>query len=90
VLGSVSTGMATCDIDGDGRAELIVSTREGLLYCIGSASNGSGLVKWSLDLGYSLGPPIVADFDGDGASEILVVSGDGHLYSIAAGTSIVS
>ncbi|MEZ4783105.1 MAG: VCBS repeat-containing protein [Candidatus Kapaibacterium sp.] len=81
-LDSVAADVVTCDIDGDGRTEFILSTREGEVIVVGSARNGAGLIKWRLHLGFSLGPPIIADFDGDGLPEILVVSGDGYLCSI--------
>ena len=81
-LGSVAADVISCDIDGDGRAEFVMSTREGEVIAIGSARNGVGLIKWRLQLDYSLGPPIIADFDNDGLPEILVVGGDGYLYCI--------
>ena len=83
--GEVATDIITCDIDGDGVVELIATTQQGCVLCIGVGSHGAGVVRWRIDLGYSLGPPIAADIDGDGRSEILVVSGDGYLYAIHAG-----
>ncbi|MBC8145186.1 MAG: hypothetical protein H7X80_06340 [bacterium] len=81
-IGMVASGIVTCDIDGCGRSEFIVATREGILLAVGVDLEGAPAIIWRIDLGYSLGPPVVADFDGDGNSEVLVVSGDGYLYAI--------
>ncbi len=84
-LGTVVAGCITCDIDGDGRDEFIVTTQQGAVLAIGTASTGVGMVKWRLDLRYSLSEPIAADVDGDGFSEVVVVSGDGAVVAITAG-----
>lgn len=81
-LGMVAADIVTCDINGDGRIEFILATREGTLLAIGANQDGVGYVQWSLNFDFSLGPPIIADFNNDGISEILVVSGDGWLYGI--------
>jgi len=77
-LGSVTSDIVSCDIDGDGYAEFIAGMADGRLLAIG---NG-GVIKWSYDFGFSVGSPVIADFDGDGLAEIFVVVGDGWLYSM--------
>lgn len=77
-LGSITSDIVSCDIDGDGHPEFIAGTADGRLLVIG---NG-GVIKWSHDFGYSVGFPVIADFDEDGLPEILVAVGDGWLYSV--------
>jgi outer membrane protein assembly factor BamB len=81
-LGQVASDIVACDIDGDGRIEFIIGTREGELMALGVSRTGCGLIKWRIPFGFSLGPPVIADFDGDGRSEILVMAGDGKMYGI--------
>ncbi|MCC7437096.1 MAG: VCBS repeat-containing protein [Armatimonadetes bacterium] len=81
-LGSQATGVATCDIDGNGMPEFLLSTQAGELLAIGVASNGVGIVKWRLKLGYTLGQPIAADINGDGKSEVILVSGEGEILVV--------
>jgi len=78
----VASDVVACDIDGDGRIEFVLATREGELMAIGSSTSGAGLIKWRMQFPTSLGPPVVADFDGDGESEVIVVAGDGWMYAI--------
>ena len=84
-LGSTTSDIASCDIDGDGREEFIAGATDGRLLAIGTDSAGRGVIRWSLDFGFALGSPVVADADGDGRAEILVVCGDGTLVCVGKG-----
>jgi hypothetical protein len=69
--------LASADIDGDGRDELLL-TAGSTLFCIASSPDGSGgTVRWQLDLHTTLGPPVIADTEGDGLASIVVVGADG-------------
>jgi len=81
-LGSTTSDIASCDIDGDGKEEFIVGATDGRLMAIGVDSGGEGVIRWTLDTGYALGSPVVADADGDGVAEILVVCGNGQLLCV--------
>lgn len=81
-LGSQASGVITCDINGDGRAEFVLSTQRGELLAIGVASNGVGVVLWRIKFDYTLGQPIAADSNGDGKSEVMLVSGEGEVVVV--------
>jgi hypothetical protein len=81
-LHSTTADIASCDIDGDGREEFIAGTTDGRLLALGIDAGGAGVIKWSMEFGYSLGNPVIADADGDGLPEVLVVSGEGTLVCI--------
>jgi hypothetical protein len=84
-LGSTTSDVVSCDIDGDGKEEFIAGATDGRLLAIGSDGAGRGVIRWSLDLGFALGNPVIADADGDGKAEVLVVCGDGSLVCIGKG-----
>ena len=84
-LRSTTADIAGCDIDGDGKEEFIAATTDGRLVAIGTDGSGRPSVRWSLELGFSLGNPVIADADGDGLSEILVVCGNGTLVCVGKG-----
>ena len=74
--------LASADIDGDGRDEVLL-TAATTLYCVGSSPDGTqGTVRWKLDLHTPLGPPMIADTEGDGKASILVVGADGNVYCV--------
>lgn len=81
-LGSQASSVITCDINGDGRPEFVLSTQGGELIAIGVASNGVGIVQWRMKFGYTLGQPIAADINGDGKSEVILVSGEGEIVVV--------
>jgi hypothetical protein len=81
-LHTTTADIASCDIDGDGKEEFIAGTTDGRLIAIGVNPEGEGCIRWTVNLGFALGSPVVADADGDGYAEVLVVSGDGRLICI--------
>lgn len=81
-LGSTTSDVVSCDIDGDGKEEFITGTTDGRLIAIGENAQGIGEIKWSIPFGFALGSPVIADADGDGFPELLVVTGDGHLVCV--------
>ncbi len=82
-LGTTTSDIVSCDIDGDGREEFIMGTTDGRLLAIGEDPRGRGTIRWSVELGSSVGTPSVADTNGDGLPEIIAVAGDGSVYCIA-------
>ncbi len=73
--GTVITGPALGDVDGDGLDEVVVSSYDGRVY----AFDGNGAVRWSsrptfahLGSGRVTGHPVVADLDGDGDQDVAV------------------
>ncbi|WP_456475239.1 FG-GAP-like repeat-containing protein [Candidatus Pyrohabitans sp.] len=81
-LGEVISSPAIADIDGDGRAEVIVMDAGGskrsaeTVYAI-NGEDGSAL--WSLPI-FGVSSPAIADVDSDGMVEVVVGSEDGMLY----------
>ncbi|MFH1808437.1 MAG: FG-GAP-like repeat-containing protein [Pseudomonadota bacterium] len=72
-----------CDVDGDGRPELVVAGPDRKLHLVDGA--GSERPGWPIEL--SARAPAAAacvDLDGDGKPEILVVSEDGILHARSA------
>jgi hypothetical protein len=84
-LRTTTADIASCDIDGDGKEEFIAGTADGRLVAIGTDERGEGEIRWTVDLEYALGNPVIGDVDGDGFAEILVVSGDAKLVCIGKG-----
>ena len=81
-IGQTPTGMASADINGDGRDEA-VCTMGNTLYCLGTEAPGrAGKLLWQLDLPAVLGPPGIADVDGRGKASILVAGSDGYVYCV--------
>ncbi len=63
----------------DGSPAAVVGSSDGHLYVIDPCSMD---VRWSANLGVSVGEPVIADSDGDGEDEILVGGADGFLYGL--------
>ncbi len=72
----------SCDIDGDGHDELLLSS-DNTLYAIGVTGKGKpGAIKWKLELPGRLGPVTVARLHEGGEVQIIVVCADGYVYGI--------
>jgi outer membrane protein assembly factor BamB len=74
------SGMASGDVDGDGRDE-VVGTAGRQVFCL-QAEAGTGKVTWTVDLPCGLGAPTLADVDGDGQLSIVVAGTDGNVYCL--------
>ncbi|HEX2736618.1 MAG TPA: VCBS repeat-containing protein, partial [Acidimicrobiia bacterium] len=73
-----SGGVATGDLDGDGRPEVVVTSRDGNVY----AFHGNGSLMWMVAPqaageggGEVSGAPIIADLNGDGRQDVAVGNG---------------
>ncbi|MCL2159499.1 MAG: VCBS repeat-containing protein [Oscillospiraceae bacterium] len=71
-----------CDIDGDGRLEVIFTVGN-VLYCYMPKQDNSGAeLKWSLSLPAVCHNPAIADFGKNGGVQIIVMCTDGYVYSV--------
>ena len=68
-----------CNVDGDGRDEIIVSNSTGV-YCV-TNDNGKTSVAWKYDAS-GCGPAIVADVDADGFVEVVTATKEGRILII--------
>lgn len=78
------SGVASADLDGDGRDEAVFALGDSL-YCYGSrAGSGgggrAGELRWRLRLPSRIGPPSIAAVDTTGEPAILVAAEDGFVY----------
>ncbi|MEO2034037.1 MAG: VCBS repeat-containing protein [Planctomycetaceae bacterium] len=73
--------LATLDIDGDGRTELLCGSGDHHLYAL-RATGGNCNIMWEFDLGASVASPVIVDLDGDQKAEILVSTSDGLLHCL--------
>ena len=70
---------AVADVDGDGRDEIAVGTRDGYVFVL--AGNGEPLPGWPRETGsWVYRSPLLDDIDGDGAFEVAAITYDGLLY----------
>ena len=76
----VSRFYTTCDINGDGKDELILCTDRQLLAI--HEQNGKGKIVFAVEIPSSCQGAVVADADGDGLPEILLSCDDGCLYML--------
>jgi hypothetical protein len=78
----VPAGVASGDLDGDGRDEALFAVGR-TLYCLGSDAAGRGQERWRLAFVEELGMPCVAALDGSGELAVLVVTADGTVHCLA-------
>ncbi len=76
-VGSSSSDVHSCDIDGDGLAEFLFGTGDGRLISLGRDG-----IEWEMYFGDTVGEPILCDLDGDMRSDILVPVMDGYVYAL--------
>ncbi len=74
------SGLASGDVDGDGRDEVVCAA--GLQVLCLKVQDRVGRVAWSVPMPCNLGPPTLADVDGDGTLSILVAGSDGKVYCL--------
>ena len=77
--GAIMEGLASADLDGDGRDEILAGTDNGRLLVVGF-EDGDLTIESSRDFGAAVGRPVVVDVDLNGDPEVLVGSADGRLY----------
>jgi hypothetical protein len=65
-----------CDINGDGKDEIVISNNTGV-YCIGQ-KDGKASVLWRYEA-KNCGPAVVADIDSDGFVEIIAATQEGKI-----------
>ncbi len=75
--GHVVRQVRVCDINHDGKTEVLVASEDQCIYAI---SSETGKVLWKFIAGGWVHTVHVADVDRDGEMEILAGSGDKHLY----------
>ncbi len=68
--------VATADIDGDGKCE-VIATHGDKIYCI-----GYNVIKWTYQMSCSVGPPALADIRANGLLSIVVAGSDGNIYAV--------
>jgi hypothetical protein len=68
--------VATADIDGDGKCE-VIATAGDKIYCI-----GYNVIKWTYQMPCQIGPPALADIRGNGLLSIVVAGSDGNVYAV--------
>jgi hypothetical protein len=72
---------ALCDIDSDGRDEVLLGTRAGLLFALNG--DGSAVSGWPVTmLGEAAGSVSIGDVDDDGALEVVCHTRSGRVYLI--------
>ncbi len=77
----VDSSPAVCDIDNDGRYEVLFGSYDSYLYCLSS----TGELKWRYKTNNWIGSsPAVCDIDSDGRYEVLFGSNDSYLYCLSS------
>jgi hypothetical protein len=75
--------VVAANVDGRGRPEVLVTSREGFVYCL----SADGRRRWTARLrAWCKAAPVTADFDADGRLEVMVGDWRGHLHCLDAAT----
>nr|MDO8110335.1 PKD domain-containing protein [Candidatus Sigynarchaeota archaeon] len=78
--GSIIASPAIGDVDGDGKAEIMIGSCDKRLYCL---SGATGVVEWSFLVGdFIRASPVIADVNDDGLMEILFGSDDNKMHCL--------
>jgi hypothetical protein len=77
----IESSPAIGDINGDGRAEIVVGCKDGRVYAV--SGSGSNLSGWPISTGDAIqASPAIGDIDGDGRAEVVIGSDDGKIYAL--------
>ena len=72
-------GCGSADLDGDGRMEVVIGSRDQKVTCL----EGDGKVKWQVETkGYPISTPTIADLNGDGEMEVVIGTTNGTICSL--------
>jgi len=92
--GLIAAPMVAANVDGAGRPEIVVASREAVICCL----NADGRRRWTARLGtYCKIAPTIADFDDDGRLEVMVScysphqnlpGGKAYLHCLDAATGV--
>jgi hypothetical protein len=78
----VPPGMASADLNADGRDEVVFSLGT-TLYCLAATADGaSSQLLWQLGLPATLSAPTIADVSGTGEASVLLTGADGFVYCV--------
>lgn len=79
VLGQLTSAASHPDLQGDGRALVVVGSSDGWLYAYDPCADRLAFTYYA---GAPVGSPVFGDTDGDGRDEILISVADGYLYAL--------
>jgi len=72
--------LATADLDGDGKAEVIAGSTNKKVY----AFDHDGSLRWTFETGGTVHSVVAGDLNGDGQIEVVAGSHDTHVYALDA------
>ncbi len=86
--GSIAGTPCVCDLDFDGKSEVIVATTEGVVYVLDY--HGNLRPGWPLRINDGFyAPPSAADINGEGSAEIVLPGVSGRVYAWQADGSLL-
>jgi hypothetical protein len=85
----IESSPAVGDINGDGRAEIVIGCKDGRVYAI--SSDGADVSGWPVSTGDAIqASPAIGDINGDGRSEVIIGSDDGKIYAFGGNGRMVA
>lgn len=88
--GTVAAGITACDLDGDGRSDLIFTNTTGAISVMRNTSNGV-LISFDVIQNFTAGSGsngvATGDFDGDGKPDLVISNAFSSLLSVLRNTS---